>query len=57
MEHTLHKRYLPLWCAVWEFLIAYSEAACHRKIPLQRKEKEGWWAERKHHRYYVNMYI
>ena len=39
MEHTLQKWYLPLWCAVWEFLIAFSEAPCHRKIPLQSKEK------------------
>lgn len=57
MEHTLHKWYLPLWCTVWEFLIAFSEAACHRKIPLQRTEKKSWWAVHKHHRYYVNQHV
>lgn len=57
MEHTLHKWYLPLWCAVWEFLIAFSEAACHRKIPLQSGEKKSWWAVHKHHGCYVNTHV
>lgn len=58
MEHTLHQWYLPLWWTVWEFLIAFSEADCHRKIPLQSTgEKKSWWATRKHHRYYVNGHV
>ena len=57
MEHTLHKWYLPLWWTVWEFLIAFSEAACHRKIPLQSEEKKGWWAACKHRAYYVNTRV
>lgn len=55
MEHILHRRYLPLWWTVWEFLIAFSEAGCHRKIPLQSTEKTSWWAVRKQHRYSVNV--
>lgn len=57
MEHTLHQWYLLLWWTVWEFLIAFSEAACHRKIPLQSQEKKSWWAAHKHHRYYVNGHV
>lgn len=38
MENTW---YLPSWRSVWEFLIAFSEAACRRKIPLQSKRVGG----------------
>lgn len=38
MENTW---YLPLRCTVWEFLIAFFEAECRRKIPRKKSRELG----------------